>query len=284
MPRELPARPNFRNLKNQAKTLLKGHRNGDRRVCRTLRNLRSLADRDEEAILRADLSLTDVQFALALDYGFPSWNALREHVLPIEAAGETFEQLFEQALEVYTRKGPPRDYVGSDVDREQKAMNGKLLSSGETGLLVAVQFSRSNRAKLRHAATCHFGLRADRTAKEHLRRMMRDQSQGVRSSALKWYAAAIHPEREVRNVWGRSAPARSVPPEVYDIVPMIKDGSAGVRASAVNGLWPYGGLGDPVIEKALSEALNDPVHKVTHDAARALRIRCPKCGDIPERP
>jgi hypothetical protein len=282
MPRELPARPNLRNLKNQAKTLLKQHRDGDRRVCRTLRNLRALADQGEEAILRANLSLTDVQFALALDYGFPSWNALREHVLSVEAAGESYEQLFEQAQEIYTRKGPPRDHVGSDFDRDQKAMNGKLLSSGETGLLVAVQLSRSSRAKLRGAAALIFGFRADRTAKEHLRRMMHDQNQHVRSGALNWYAAAIHPEREAVNVWKTSGPARFVPGEAYDIVPLMKDARTGVRASALNALGAYAGLNDPVIEKALREALNDPVHKLTHHAASVLRIRCPKCGDLPE--
>jgi hypothetical protein len=43
----------------------------------------SLPDASDEAILAADVPLTEVQFALARDYGFPSWPALRAAVASV---------------------------------------------------------------------------------------------------------------------------------------------------------------------------------------------------------
>ena len=45
-----------------------------------LKHLRQFADAPARKILEADLSLSDVQFALALYYGYESWPALKHHV------------------------------------------------------------------------------------------------------------------------------------------------------------------------------------------------------------
>jgi hypothetical protein len=81
----LPERPSLRFLREQAKDLLKSHARGDADACPTLRLLTRFADADDAAILTADVALHDVQFALALDYGFAGWPAMVRHVEFLDA-------------------------------------------------------------------------------------------------------------------------------------------------------------------------------------------------------
>jgi len=82
MKRLLPKVPHLDHFKNEAKALLKAHRDGDASVCETLRQLRRFGGASDEAILATHVKLTEVQFALALDYGYPSWAALRAIIPP----------------------------------------------------------------------------------------------------------------------------------------------------------------------------------------------------------
>ena len=77
----LPARPNLNYLKNEAKRLHKAHARAEPKVCELFRHMQRFADASDEQILGADVQLTDVQFALAMDYGFVSWQALKQAVL-----------------------------------------------------------------------------------------------------------------------------------------------------------------------------------------------------------
>ncbi|MEN6355698.1 MAG: DUF1835 domain-containing protein [Armatimonadota bacterium] len=81
MTKSLPARPSLENLKKQAKTLLKSHDSGDPGVCTILRHLNCFSSLSDQEILSAKLSLTLAQYALAMDYGFASWNALKDAVI-----------------------------------------------------------------------------------------------------------------------------------------------------------------------------------------------------------
>jgi len=76
----LPSDPSLRQLKVLAKDLLKAHQRGDAPCCPVLRKLPRFAGADDTAIFTAAVSLADVQFAIALDYGFESWAKLKEHV------------------------------------------------------------------------------------------------------------------------------------------------------------------------------------------------------------
>jgi hypothetical protein len=81
MSRTLPPRPDFAQLKHQAKDLLRAHERKDASACCTvLRRLRQFAAADEAAILARPLALHEAQYALAMEYGFASWNALKRHV------------------------------------------------------------------------------------------------------------------------------------------------------------------------------------------------------------
>lgn len=80
MTRSLPPHPNLEHLKKQARALLRAHARGQQDVCAVLRHLKRFIDVSAEDILTADVTLTEVQFALAMEYGFSSWTALKAHV------------------------------------------------------------------------------------------------------------------------------------------------------------------------------------------------------------
>jgi len=77
----LPSNPSLINLKMQAKSLLKAHRKGDPSCCDVLRNLKELRDKPDAEVLGTKLSLTGVQHALAREYGFETWAAMKLSVL-----------------------------------------------------------------------------------------------------------------------------------------------------------------------------------------------------------
>lgn len=80
MSHHLPPKLDLRQLKNRAKDILIGHRQGDASACDILRRLRRFRTASDSDILAADLALHETQFALALNYGFSSWDALAQHV------------------------------------------------------------------------------------------------------------------------------------------------------------------------------------------------------------
>ena len=81
MSKQLPARPHLRNLQNQAKRLLKGHRE---RTSTAVRRLRAHLGRFSAAttaeIVQAPVTLRDAQEVIAHEYGFANWTELRRHV------------------------------------------------------------------------------------------------------------------------------------------------------------------------------------------------------------
>jgi len=80
MTKPLPLNPSLEHLRKEAKALLKAHRNGARSCCEVLRHLRQSSGSTDEEILSAEVSLTEVQFALAMEYGFKSWPELRGYL------------------------------------------------------------------------------------------------------------------------------------------------------------------------------------------------------------
>jgi len=60
--------------------LLHAHQQGDPAVCDILRRLRYFTTASPDEILSADVTLAEVQYALAQDYGFTSWRALKQYV------------------------------------------------------------------------------------------------------------------------------------------------------------------------------------------------------------
>ncbi|HVH10117.1 MAG TPA: ankyrin repeat domain-containing protein [Gemmatimonadales bacterium] len=92
--RQLPPRPSLDQLKHQAKDLLQAARRHDSGARTRFRALPAFASVSGEALDRAPLALHDAQSVIAREYGFDSWNALRERVeeltLEFDAAVDEF--------------------------------------------------------------------------------------------------------------------------------------------------------------------------------------------------
>jgi hypothetical protein len=86
MSHTLPPRPSLDQLRHQAKDVVKAHRAGDAEGCAVLRQLPRLASADDRQLLAAAVKLNDAQFALARDYGFETWAALKRHVNAVAAS------------------------------------------------------------------------------------------------------------------------------------------------------------------------------------------------------
>ena len=97
MTRQLPPRPSFEHLRNEAKALLKAHRNRDTAACAVLRHLRQFTDCTDADIIATHVTLHDMQFALAMDYGFPSWSALKKQVDAMTATDAIVSERLQHA-------------------------------------------------------------------------------------------------------------------------------------------------------------------------------------------
>jgi ankyrin repeat protein len=76
----LPERPNLEQLKKQAKALLHAARVADAGALERFRLLPAFARKSVAELAASGLALHDAQSVIAREYGFESWNALREHV------------------------------------------------------------------------------------------------------------------------------------------------------------------------------------------------------------
>ncbi|HET6496365.1 MAG TPA: hypothetical protein VFH61_13490 [Thermoleophilia bacterium] len=139
----LPSNPSLTQLRHQAKDILKAQRTGDASGCRPLRKLRRFSDAADEEILGARVTLHEAQLALALEYGFASWDRLRRHVQAEQARGvSTLEAVVSRSVEEipeYAGAGVPLgvvaalNHAGVDIDFMQfAAASGWAFSFGYT--------------------------------------------------------------------------------------------------------------------------------------------------------
>jgi ankyrin repeat protein len=91
---QLPERANLEQLKKQAKSLLHAAQNKERSALERFQVLPALARLSVAELEPTSLALHDAQSVIAREYGFRSWNELREHVqdrsLPLTAAVDEF--------------------------------------------------------------------------------------------------------------------------------------------------------------------------------------------------
>src|SRR5262249_34633835 len=95
--RQLPERPNLEQLKQQAKDLLGSARTDDAAALRRFRILPAFARASEADLARATPALHDAQSVIAREYGFDSWNALREQVEEVTLEFATAVDQFNEA-------------------------------------------------------------------------------------------------------------------------------------------------------------------------------------------
>jgi hypothetical protein len=114
MSKLLPIRPNLEHLKHEAKSLLKAHAAGDVSACAVLRHLRRFSGVADVAILAEKLTLTEVYFALAREYGFKSWDELRKLILQSEGVAGADAPPYADALRL---PDPPAGGGGNRLTR-----------------------------------------------------------------------------------------------------------------------------------------------------------------------
>src|SRR5258705_6513347 len=86
MTRQLPSRPNLEQLKNQAKSLLKGNRAAvPEALARVRENHPRWQNSSDTVLASTRLTLADTQLVVANEYGFKSWPALKAQVLSQQA-------------------------------------------------------------------------------------------------------------------------------------------------------------------------------------------------------
>ncbi len=73
----LPSRPNLNHLRKEAKDTHKAHTSGDRAACVVLRGLRRFKEASDDTIMKENVTLQEIQLAIAIKYGYPNWAALR---------------------------------------------------------------------------------------------------------------------------------------------------------------------------------------------------------------
>jgi hypothetical protein len=101
MTQQLPERANLEQLKKQAKSLLQAARNQEPAALKRFRTV--LASAGQPA--SGSLALQNAQFVIAREYGFKSWNELRDHV---EERSLTFDAAKEEFIRCATGDVPAR--------------------------------------------------------------------------------------------------------------------------------------------------------------------------------
>src|SRR5699024_8559942 len=102
--RPLPERPNLEQLKHQAKELLRAARANDAAALQRFRILAAFRRSDAD-LGRMRLALHDAQSVIAREYGFDSWNALRERV---EELAFGFDMALDRFIEAATSRRSER--------------------------------------------------------------------------------------------------------------------------------------------------------------------------------
>jgi RNA polymerase sigma factor (sigma-70 family) len=200
-----------------------------------------------------------------------------ETTLKDSAPGGQFRERVEDAIRVYSAKGPSEDHMQSEWDRRLREETGKILRGGEEGFQIALSLSRSENGKLRRWAAVHFGEFKMPRGKRELLRLMQDPAAVVRRAALRSYAMCIHPGDLPHGAFSIGERAARLARGRAKMLPLLADENVEVRLMAVRAVGAYAALGDSAIDNALQKTLEDPIHKVRHLAAGALRVACPGC-------
>lgn len=131
MTSQLPPRADFGQLRKQARDLQKAHRESNASCAAILGLLRRFDGKDTGAILAADVSLAQIQFALAMEYGFESWAALKRHVSDIRAAlDHTVDQTVDQT-----------NFAGAEQAHYGKVRDSLLLPDDQRAIVVSDRIS-----------------------------------------------------------------------------------------------------------------------------------------------
>jgi len=281
MTSQLPTDPSLKHLRLQAKNILKAFSRGDSSCCGVLRHLHQFKDKPDVRILANEVSLAEVQFALAIEYGFKNWAELKKYVVErIENKNDSFVRNLTRAREIIGSKGPHENSTQSDWEKQRHGEMMRLLEMGDEGVRVMLELAKSESGKHKSLAAIFFGLTDDKRGREVLQDLMHDEVVMVRSRAIRFYAALIHPDI-CKGDMAFHRRATRIPEGAEIFIPCLRDSSIKIRMQSIGALSAYTGMGNSAIDSALEGLLDDTKHKIRHAAAKALACNCPSCGVVP---
>jgi len=204
------------------------------------------------------------------------------------APDDAFAHRVAHSVAAYSAKGPSTDHIGSPWQQARREHTRAILNAGDEGFQIDVALSQHPRARIRGEAALHFGIRGDERSQQCLLGLMQDASAGVRCGATSWYARIVRPDGKLGH-WVDMPATENLSQADRDqisvflgpVLAMFDDPVWRVRMKAVSALRAYVPLKLPTVERALTNALADPTHRIVHLAARLLHVGCPGCGAPP---
>ena len=118
MVKSLPANPSLEYLKNEAKSVLKAHKKGKVSCCDVLRNLHQFKEKSDQEIFESQTSLQEVQFALAMEYGFKNWDGVKSHIQSLESRIKIPPPIKEPGNTYARGMSATLSYLGNDISYE----------------------------------------------------------------------------------------------------------------------------------------------------------------------
>jgi len=149
MTSQLPSNPSLKHLRLEAKSVLKAHKAGSVSCCKVLRHLHQFKDKPDDEILKAKVGLQEVQFALAMEYGFKDWKMLKESV----NSGQITKSKLQTENGRIWIAGVPDGEVGYAWDMLLRGMEILLKHHGEKTSLNELMAYSGDAFHLCHSAT-----------------------------------------------------------------------------------------------------------------------------------
>ena len=111
MSKQLPQNPSIRFAKIEAKKMLKEFQQGNLSQCQPLRLIKRFASLSDDELLNFPVKLHDVQYALALEHGFESWQQLSDHCIEEKQENNGIINMVIRYLNGQLRKWDPCRYI-----------------------------------------------------------------------------------------------------------------------------------------------------------------------------
>ena len=192
--KQLPPQPNLKNLKNQAKSLLKSFQAGDLDVIERIQaSLPRLSGSSEAEILQANIVLQEVQHVIAREYGFRNWNVLQAVV---EVDFDLLTKLDHRSAETLLREVSRKDLIiawktASEEVKEKLLGN---MSMGYRNLIESESGFLENTSPNKY--TGFVGVPGVEEIRETQRRILQQLAQSAQAGDLVWPADGVVAQEE----------------------------------------------------------------------------------------
>ena len=143
MPENLPEKPSIEHLKKQAKELLNSFRTGDYSTFQKFKLIKRYSSLSKEEYLKSPLRLHDAHYAIALFYGFQSWQQLSDYCTQFNKEDNMSDKIKQEFNRLKGLKNRAMQKLLRRVDYEILAL---ALVDSEEGVKEKVFVNMSRRA------------------------------------------------------------------------------------------------------------------------------------------